>query len=125
MVYMSTRSYEQTLPIYRDGQLSLRAIAHFMGTTQESVASILDKDVRTVQRDLASKNVMKHLQPLVYALQMLSELTHNDQEEIKRWLHEPKIEWLGQSPLDCLEKGNINAVVNLISRIYYGDSAGY
>ncbi len=83
MVYMGTRSYEQALPIYRDGQISLRALAHFMGTTQESVARIIDKDVRTVQRDRASKNVMKHLQPLVYALQMLCELTHNDSREKK------------------------------------------
>lgn len=125
MVYTGTRNVEPALPIYRDGEISLKALSRFMGITQESLARIIDKDVRTVQRDLASKNVVKHLQPLVYTLQMLSELTNNDQEEIKRWLHEPKIEWRGQSPIDCLEKGNINAVVNLISRIYYGDSAGY
>ena len=113
------------LPIYKDGAISLKELSRFMGTTQESIAHIIERDVRTVQRDIPSKVVMKQIQPLVYALQMLFELTNYNTDEVKRWLAEPKTEWRGISPLDCLEKGNINAVVNLVSRIYYGDSAGY
>lgn len=60
-----------------------------------------------------------------FMIEMLIELTDNDQEEIKRWLAAPLDEWRGMSPLDFLKKGNVEGVVNLVSSIYYGDSAGY
>lgn len=94
-----------------------------MGITQESLAKIIEKDVRTVQRDTVSKTMMKEIQPLIYAMSMLFELTSHNEDEVKRWLIEPRPEWLDKSPLDCLENRNIQAVVNLVSRIYYGDSA--
>lgn len=120
-----TKNISPQLPIYKNGEISLKELSLFMGATQESLALIIGRDVRTVQRDIASKEVMKNIQPLVFALQMLYELTNYDRDEVKRWLVAPLIEWRGLSPLDCLEKGNIEAVVNLVSRIYYGDSAGY
>lgn len=120
-----TKYIDPKLPIYKDGEISLKELSLFMGITQESLAIIISRDVRTVQRDIASKEVMKHIQPLVFALQMLYELTNYDRNEVKRWLAAPLTEWRGLSPLDCLEKGNIEAVVNIVSSIYYGDSAGY
>lgn len=95
-----------------------------MGTTQEGLARIIARDVRTVGRDTVSKAMMKDIQPLLYVMSMLFELTGQNSDEVKRWLSEPRPEWLGKSPLDCLEEGNIEGVMNLISRIYYGDSAG-
>ena len=65
------------------------------------------------------------LKSLLYALKMLWKLTDGNILEIQRWLREPLIEWQGLSPLDCLTSGRIDAVVNLVERIYYGDSAGY
>lgn len=119
------KELKPVVPIYEDGAISLRKLSVFMGTTQQSIACIIQRDVRTVQRDKASKAIAKHIQPLVYALQMLFELTNYNTDEVKRWLAEPKTQWRGLSPLDCLEQGNVDAVVNLVSRIYYGDSAGY
>ena len=125
VVYTGIEDMDSVLPIYDSGTISLKRLSYFMGTTQESIARIIGRDVRTVQRDSASSTVRKILQPLVHALQMLSELTNNNQNEIQRWLHEPRPEWKGKSPIDCLEAGNTDAVVNLVSRIYYGDSTGY
>jgi transcriptional regulator with XRE-family HTH domain len=116
---------EPTLPIFSSGNISLKKLAEFMGIDRATLAKIIQRDVRTVERDLASESVLKRLQPLVYALKMLFKLTDGDRQEIQRWLREPLIEWRGLSPLDCLTTDKIDAVVNLVERIYYADSAGY
>ena len=116
---------KQILPIYKSSAISLIEIAYFMGITPEILAQIIAQDIQTVEKNIISKNVIKRIQPLIYALQMLFELTNYDQNEVQRWLAQPQIEWENLSPLDCLQQGNFDAVINLISRIYYGDSAGY
>jgi hypothetical protein len=116
---------EPTLPIFSGGTISLKQLAELMGIDRATLAKIIQRDVRTVERDIASQSVLKRLQPLVYALKMLFSLTNGDRDEIQRWLREPLIEWRGMSPLDCLTTDKIDAVVNLVERIYYADSAGY
>ncbi len=116
---------EPHLPIFVGSSISLRKLAEFMGVSYPVLADIVQRDVRTVARDVASEDVLKRLQPLVYALKMLFELTNGNQQEIQRWLREPLIEWRGSSPLGCLTSDKIDAVVNLVERIYYADSAGY
>ncbi|AFY89194.1 MbcA/ParS/Xre antitoxin family protein [Chroococcidiopsis thermalis] len=116
---------EPALPIFTGGSISLKKLAEFMGVDRSVLAKIIQRDVRTVERDIASQSVGKRLQPLVYALKMLFELTNGDRDEIQRWLREPLIEWRGLSPLDCLTADKIDAVVNLVERIYHADSAGY
>lgn len=116
---------EPTLPIFSGSSISLKKLAQFMGIERSALAQIIQRDVRTVERDNASQSVIKRLQPIVYALKILFELTDGNQDEIQRWLREPLIEWRGLSALDCLTTDKIEAVVNLVERIYYGDSAGY
>ena len=116
---------EPHLPIFSGSSLSLKKLAEFMGVSYSVLADVVRRDVRTVARDVASEDVLNRLQPLIYALKMLFELTDGNQQEIQRWLREPLIEWRGSSPLDCLTSDRIDAVVNLVERIYYADSAGY
>lgn len=118
-------SQEPLLPIFIGGSISLKKLAEFMGINHSVLAQIIQRDVRTVERDAASESVLKRLQPLIYALKMLLELTNGNQDEVQRWLREPLIEWRGASPLDYLTADRIDAVVNLVERIYYADSAGY
>lgn len=117
--------HEPNLPIFVESSVSLRKLANFMGISHSVLAKIIKRDVRTVERDQASESVFRQIQPLVYVLKMLFELTDGNGAEIQRWLREPLIEWRGLSPLDCLTTDKIDAVVSLVERIYYADSAGY
>lgn len=92
---------EPTLPIFSNGAISLKKLAEFMGIDRATLAKIIQTDVRTVERDIASESVLKRLQPVAYALKMLFQLTDGNRHEIGRWLREPLIEWHGLSPLDC------------------------
>ncbi|MGH2412723.1 MAG: MbcA/ParS/Xre antitoxin family protein [Microcystaceae cyanobacterium] len=121
----SPLSLQEPLPIFVDNSVSLKKLAQLMGVNHSVLAEIVARDVRTIERDLASERVHKQLQPLIYTLKMLFELTGGHQAEIQRWLREPLIEWRGLSPLDCLCQGRLDAVVNLVERIYHADSAGY
>ena len=113
------------LPIYKSGDLSLKQLAKFIGVNNDKLSKIAGVNIRTVVRDTASDNTSKKMQPLVYVLKILWELTNGSQADIQAWLKEPLVEWRGMSPLDRLLDDDIDAVVQIVERIYYGDSAGY
>jgi hypothetical protein len=125
MTALPISTEEPTLPIFSGNSVSLKKLAEFMGISYSVLAQIIKREVRTVDRDVASDSVYGQIQPLLYALKMLFELTGGNSLEIQRWLREPLIEWRGLSPLDCLKDNKIDIVVNLVERIYYADSAGY
>jgi hypothetical protein len=116
---------EPTLPIFTSNNLSLKKLAKLMGIQHSVLAQIVKRDLRTIERDRASDSVRAEIKPLIYVLKMLFELTNGNTQEIQRWLQEPLIEWRGLSPLDCLIGGKLDALVNLVERIYYADSAGF
>lgn len=113
------------LPIYKSGNLSLKQLAKFIDVNYSQLSKIAGVNSRTIERDLASTKTTKKIQPLIYALKMLWELTNGSQDNIQAWLKEPLIEWRGISPLDRLLENDIDAVVQIVECIYYGDSAGY
>lgn len=114
-----------SLPVYVGSDLSLKKVAELMRLSNAELATIIQCNVRTVERDRPSAKIRESINPIIYILKMLWELTNEDTQAIQRWLHTPLIEWRGISPRDCLMKDNLDAVVNLVERIYYGDSAGY
>ncbi|MGK7892809.1 MAG: antitoxin Xre/MbcA/ParS toxin-binding domain-containing protein [Xenococcus sp. (in: cyanobacteria)] len=113
------------LPIYKSGNLSLKQLAKFIDVNYSQLSKIAGVNSRTIERDLASTKTTKKMQPLIYALEMLWELTDGSQDKIQAWLKEPLVEWRGISPLDRLLVNDIDPVVQIVERIYYGDSAGY
>ena len=113
------------LPIYKSGDLSLKQLAKFIGVNYTQLSKIAGVNIRTVERDLASDKTARKIQPLIYTLKMLWELTDGSHADIQAWLKEPLVEWRGISPLDRLLDNDIDAVVQLVERIYHGDSAGY
>ncbi len=113
------------LPIYKSGNLSLKHLAKFIDVNYSQLSKIAGVNSRTIERDLASTKTTKKIQPLIYALKMLWELTNSSQKDIQAWLKEPLVEWRGISPLDRLLDNDVDAVVQIVERIYYGDSAGY
>lgn len=116
---------KSTLPIYESGKLSLKKLADFIGVNQSQMSEIAGVNVRTVSRDNVSTKTVKTLQPLIYSLKMLWELTGGSSEDIKIWLNDPLVEWEGERPIDAAIAGNTEALVQLVTRIYEGDSAGY
>ena len=115
----------RVLPLYISGELSLKKLANFIGVTQAQMAQIAGINIRTVDRDLASNKTAKTLAPLIYSLKMLWELTDGSTDDIKSWLKEPLIEWEGERPIDSLLERDFEALTQLVTRIYEGDSAGY
>jgi len=111
-----------TLPFYEGANLSLPKFAEFLGASKVQMANITERSPRTVYRDFASNEVFVKLKPLIYGIKIL--LTIANPIEIKKWLHEPLVEWKGRSPMDELERGNIKGVVNLIERVAAGEG-GY
>jgi hypothetical protein len=116
---------EPILPIYDGSDLSLKKLALLMDISHFELAQIVQRNVRTIERVRPSTTVLNRLKPLLYVLKMLWQLTDGNITEIQRWLREPLIEWRGLSPLDCLVGDRIDAVVTLVERVYYADSAGY
>ncbi|ELS04936.1 hypothetical protein Xen7305DRAFT_00046720 [Xenococcus sp. PCC 7305] len=110
------------LPIYKSGNLSLKKLAKFIGVKDIQLSKIAG--VKTEQ-DIASSETQEKLNPLISALEMLWELTDGSQDKIKAWLKEPLVEWRGISPLDRLLVNDIDAVVQIVECIYYGESADY
>ncbi|WP_036487337.1 MbcA/ParS/Xre antitoxin family protein [Myxosarcina sp. GI1] len=116
---------QPVLPIYNSGELSLKQLASFIGVNQSQMAKIAAVNPRTVDRDIASEKTTKKLQPLIHLLKMLMLLTDGSADNIRSWLKEPLVEWYGESPLDSLLENDLQAVEQLVGRIYEGDSAGY
>ena len=110
------------LPIYKSVNLSLKKLAEFIGVKNLRLSKIAEVNK---EQDLASYETTKKLKPLISALEMLWELTDGSQDKIQAWLKEPLAEWRGISPLDRLLVSDIDAVVQIVECIYYGDSAGY
>lgn len=113
------------LPIYKSGDLSLKQLAKFIGVNYAQLSKIAGVNIRTVERDIASAKTVEKMKSLIYALKMLWELTDGSLADIQAWLKEPLIEWRGISPLDRLLVNDVDAVVQIVERIYHGDSAGY
>ena len=125
MATLTLLPVKPVLPIYKSGDLSLKQLAKFIGVNYTQLSKIVGVNIRTVERDLASDKTAKKMQPLIYALKMLWELTDGSHADIQAWLKEPLVEWRGISPLDRLLDNDIDAVVQIVERIYHGDSAGY
>lgn len=108
-----------------DGSVSLRNLAAFMGASKEDLSAVLGKNRKTIERDAVSRETRERLKPIIYILKMLWEITGQNDAEIKRWLHEPLVEWRGISPMESLCTGNPDAVITLVERIRDGHSSGY
>lgn len=121
----ATAKLKLVLPIYESGELSLKKLAEFMGVNQSQMSKIAGINVRTVSRNNVSSKTSHKLQPIIYSLKMLWELTDGSADDIKAWLNEPLVEWEGEKPIDALLEGDLEAVSQLVKRIYEGDSAGY
>ncbi|MDJ0902969.1 MAG: DUF2384 domain-containing protein [Xenococcus sp. MO_188.B8] len=125
MTTSAVPTVKPVLPIYKSGNLSLKQLAKFIDVNYSQLSKIAGVNSRTIERDLASTKTTQKIQPLIYALKMLWELTNGSQTDIQAWLKEPLVEWRGISPLDRLLDNDVDAVVQIVERIYYGDSAGY
>lgn len=125
MATLTLLPVKPVLPIYKSGDLSLKQLAKFIGVNYTQLSKIAGVNIRTVERDLASDKTTQKMKPLIYALKMLWELTDGSHADIQAWLKEPLVEWRGISPLDRLLDNDIDAVVQIVERIYHGDSAGY
>lgn len=121
----TTKSLNSLKQIYTGDRLDLKKLADYLGFSVQQMATIAGVDRNTVYRSRTSDKVLGSLKPLIYAVKLLLELTEDNIIEVRRWFKEPLTQWRGLSPLDCLLEGKIDAVVQLVERISYGDSAGY
>lgn len=82
-------------PVYDDGKLSFDKIRFLIDASAEEIATIIDVSASTVREGNVSAKTLKKAQPLLYILNMLWQLLDGNQAEVRRWLKEPRVEWLG------------------------------
>jgi len=58
---------------------------------------------------------------LNYILNMLWEISGGDEKQIRRFMHEPRIEWLGLTPISLLSCGKGTEVAKLLEGMIDGD----
>jgi len=61
---------------------------------------------------------------LLYILNLLLKITHNDHAKTKIWLHEPRPEWAGLTPLDLVGLGKEQGVIEYLTEIVNDDLMG-
>jgi hypothetical protein len=52
---------------------------------------------------------------------LLEELTVNTEEDIQRFLKEPRKEWMGLTPTQLIECGKGDVVVRFLNKMIHGD----
>ena len=89
--------------IYRDdGGPDFSAICELMGSSQEVLAKILDVSESTIRNKRVSSSTLGKVQTLIHILNMLWDLSGKNKGHIRRFLHEPRTEWLGLTPISLL-----------------------
>lgn len=101
------------LPIYDGRYPNFAKVSELFDINTSSLSKILACDPATIRRK-PTENVLRKAQPLFYVLNMLWKLTEGNADEIIRWLHEPRIEFSGLSPLNIMEIGNIETIKSLL-----------
>lgn len=126
---MNNAILEAQLPVYDNGKPSFEKICSEFAIDKGSLAKITNISPITMSRAKQTKlspNTWEKLRPLLHILNMLWALSDGNAAEITRWLHEPRKEWLGLTPLDMMKCDRIDSVTKLLEMEYegYGELIG-
>ena len=76
------------LPVYNeDGDFDFKKLTDMVGVTDKELTKILKISESTIKRKKTSLQTRMKSRNLLYILNLLSKITHNDKSKIKSWLH--------------------------------------
>jgi hypothetical protein len=107
--------------IYTEGDPDFAAICDLIGSSQEVLAKILDVSESTLRNKRVSSATLRKTGLLIHILNMLWEISGGDEKQIRRFMHEPRIEWLGLTPISLLSCGKGTEVAKLLEGMIDGD----
>ena len=107
--------------IYTEGDPDFSAICDLIGSSQEVLAKILDVSESTLRNKRVSSATLRKTGSLIHILNMLWEISGGDEKQIRRFMHEPRIEWLGLTPISLLSCGKGIEVAKLLEGMLDGD----
>ena len=120
---MQTDVMAPSSPIWVNGQLSIKKIKALTGTNDQELAQILNVSPATIRAKVVSGSTTTKAAQIIHILNLLWALSKHNETEVRRWLNEPRIEWMGLSPRRCLVTGKAEAVIQVLERAYYGEAA--
>ncbi|MES2615920.1 MAG: hypothetical protein V4591_10950 [Bdellovibrionota bacterium] len=113
------------LPVYNeDGDFDFKKLTDMVGVTDKELTKILKISESTIKRNKTSLQTRMKSRNLLYILNLLSKITHNDKAKIKSWLHEPRPEWNGLTPLSLVNLGKEQGVIEYLNEIVNDDLMG-
>ena len=108
--------------IYReDGAPDYSSIADVLGVSQEVLARILDVSESTLRNKRVSASTLGKTTALIHILNMLWDLSGQNKGQIRRFMHEPRQEWGGVTPILLLSSGRSAAVAKFLEGLIDGD----
>ena len=110
-------------PIWTNGHLNFKKIKALTGANDDELAQILKVSPATIRAKTVSGMTTAKATQMVHILNLLWALSGQDEAEVRRWLSEPRIEWMGLTPRKCLMMDKAQAVVDVLERAYYGETA--
>ncbi len=113
------------LPVYNaEGDFDFKKLTEMVGVTEKELTKILKVSESTIKRNKTSLQTRMKGRNLLYILNLLSKITCNDKAKIKSWLHEPRTEWNGLTPLCLINLGKEQGVIEYLNEIVNDDLMG-
>lgn len=110
-------------PIWTKGQLNFKKMKELTGASDDELARIIRVSPATIRAKTVSGATTTKAAQLIHILNLLWALSKHNEDEVRRWMSEPRIEWMGLSPRRCLMMDRAQAVVDVLERAYYGETA--
>ena len=110
-------------PIWSKGQLSFKKIKELTGANDDELAQIIKVSPATIRAKSVSGATTTKAAQVIHILNLLWALSGQNEAEVRRWLSEPRIEWMGLTPRKCLMMDRAQAVIDVLERAYYGETA--
>jgi len=108
-------------PIWTKGQLNFKKMKELTGANDDELAQILKVSPATIRAKTVSGATTTKAAQMIHILNLLWALSNYNEAEVRRWLSEPRIEWMGLTPRKCLMMDRAQAVVEILERAYYGE----
>ncbi|MDD9950073.1 MAG: DUF2384 domain-containing protein [Zetaproteobacteria bacterium] len=112
---MTTLAKELSPLVNPNGSYNMAKIVRLIGVQKQTITQMTGIADLRESRELSKANRDK-IKPLIKILTYLIYEFKGSEEDIRRWIHSPKVQWYGYSPLDMMEEHKFAAVEAYLKR---------
>ncbi|HRN17943.1 MAG: antitoxin Xre/MbcA/ParS toxin-binding domain-containing protein [Trueperaceae bacterium] len=105
------------------GRVDARRFAEYLHIGTVEISSILGVNDRTLRKTPDSRTIQEPLKKLLRVVDGLNRLTGHDDSQVRIWLNAPHPDLGGISPLDLMQTGKIQGIVDLVEDMLTGAPA--